>query len=637
MNIHIPHSWLLDYIETSAKPQEVAKALSLHAFSVERIIKWADGNTIYEIEITPNRGDALSVQGIAREVNAALPRLGIKSTWVENTAPLALSTRRVDRKHKLSLSVEIKNKTLVPRFSAIVLDTVSIQRSPKKIRDRLEKVGIRAINNVVDVTNYFMIDKGQPMHSFDYDKILGAKMVVRESKLGERITTLDRQERKLPNGVIVIEDGQNRLIDLCGIMGAKNSEIDSNTKRVLLFVQIYDPVRIRRASMSLGHRTDAAVRFEKGIDPEGVVPSLWEAVKMLETNAGATVASELIDIVNQPYKAKSISLDMQKIRQLAGVELSDKEIISNLSNLSILLSPNEKTVTVPSWRHLDIETTEDLAEEVIRLYGYYNLPNTPLTGAIPPRRTSKTFYWEKKAREYLKHQGFFESYNTSATTKELAGDRALKLVNPLSRELEYLKTSLIPQLLEVIKSNKGYLETIKVFELASVYLPQKDDLPNQPLKLALATKGVPYLEHRGTLEGLLEELGLETSPTILSILSTRRVDREDILATELDFETLIQKATTQKTFTPVSKFSAVKQDLTLILPQGVSYYEVKKAIRKADAGVEKVVYQGNYQNSITVAVALLDRTKQLDSASATAIRQKILSNLQKNLGVTLKK
>jgi phenylalanyl-tRNA synthetase beta chain len=162
---------------------------------------------------------------------------------------------------KYNLAVEIKDKSLVPRFSAIILDNIQIKDSPAYIKERLEAVGTRALNNVIDITNYLMFDKGQPMHAFDYDKILGAKMTVRESKKGEKIITLDSVERELPAGVIVIEDGEGRLIDLCGIMGAKNSEVDEGTRRVLLFVQVYDPVRIRKSSMALGHRTEAALIF----------------------------------------------------------------------------------------------------------------------------------------------------------------------------------------------------------------------------------------------------------------------------------------------------------------------------------------------------------------------------------------
>jgi len=644
MNIRIPHSWLLDYIKTKAGPKDIAKALSLHAFSVENLEQWADGDTIYEVEITPNRGDALSVVGIAREVHASLPQLKLKSQWIGKSDSRPISSVEKEAQtcsHPLPLTVKITNKDLVPQFSALILDNVSIQQSPKEIRLRLEKVGIRTLNNVVDVTNYFMIDKGQPMHSFDYDKIMESKMIVRESEAGESIITLDGVERKLPKGVIIIEDGKGRLIDLCGIMGAQNSEIDNHTKRVLLFVQIYDPVRIRHASMTLGHRTDAAVRFEKGIDAAGVLPSLWKAVAMIKENAGAKVASKLINIVNAPYKQKTIPLDIKKICKVGGVPLKEKEIVNHLSDLGFQIKGpgakgREPEAVIPSWRHDDIETTEDLAEEVIRLYGYYNLPNTPLTGQIPPRRTKRIFYWEKKVREYLKYQGFFESYNTSATTRELAGSRAIKLSNPLSEEFAYLRTSLVPQLTEVIEKNSGYSNNIKVFELAAVYLPNNGKLPHQPMKLALAARGVEYPKLKGIVEGLLKELGLEEKTADI-FQETPLVRDGDTINVELDFENIAKIASNQKAFIPISKYAPIKQDLTLVLPQNISYYQVEKTIKNTDKRIKRIKYQGTFKNTVTIAVELLEDTKQINASSASKIRQKILASLQKNLKVTLKK
>ena len=257
MNISIPYSWLKDYIKTDAKPEDVANLLSLHSFSVEKI-QYVGGDDIFEIEVTPNRGDALSVLGVAREVYAVLVNHGHKCEWVKDKGK-----KDINLEDKDSVEVVISDKSLVPRFTAIVMEKVKFGPSPKLIKERLEKVGIRPLGNVIDVTNYMMIDRGQPMHVFDYDKILGHKMIVRESLEGEAVTTLDGIERSLPKGVIVIEDGEGRLIDLCGIMGAKNSEVDEKTNKIFFFVQIYDPGKIRKASMSLGHRTDAALRFEK--------------------------------------------------------------------------------------------------------------------------------------------------------------------------------------------------------------------------------------------------------------------------------------------------------------------------------------------------------------------------------------
>lgn len=655
MNIHIPHSWLQDYIKTNATPQQIAAALSLHAFSVEKIEKWNDGDSIYEIEITPNRGDALSVQGIAREAYAALKRTGISVEWAGEKSKNQIS--KIKNKDK-KLKVEIQNKSLVPRFSAIVLSNVKIGPSPKIIQERLEKVGIRAIDNVVDVTNYFMIDKGQPMHSFDYDKIKGGKMIVRESgvgsprqsyaeakrrrtEAGESIITLDGVKRELPKGVIVIEDGEGRLIDLCGIMGAQNSQVDKNTKNVLLFVQIYDPVKIRKASMSLGHRTDAAVRFEKGIDPQAVVPSLWEAVEMLKENAGAEVASELIDIVNEEYKEKKVLFDYKKIEQVAGTAIPEKEVTKYLNTLGINIEKPKANsqglkAVIPSWRASDIEIPEDLAEEVIRLYGYYNLPNKLLTGEIPLAKESETFYWENRIKTYLKYQGFIEVYTTSATSKELAEKNALKLANPLSKDFEYLRTSLIPQITQVVNQNKGFSDTIKLFELAAVYLPKKGDLPDQPLKVALVTKGVGYRVLKGIIGGLLNELGYYGAAKIFPTAGVQIEQYENILSVELDLDTLIKNASRVKPYTPISKFAPIKEDLTLVVPAGVSYYDIENVVSKTDDKIEKVNFKTTYQNTMTIAIQMLDREKQIDAKSADLVRQNVLNILEKELGVKLK-
>ncbi len=362
MNILIPHSWLKDYIKTDAKPAEIASALSLHAFSVEKIIETSSGEPVYEIEITPNRGDALSVLGIARELRALLPRLGFKVEWQK------LKNKKGNEADKLKLDVQIVDKSLVPRFSALILEDVQIKDSPDFMKQKLEVVGQRALNNIIDITNYLMFDRGQPMHAFDYDKIKGAKMILRQSKKGEKIITLDGMERVLPEGVIVIEDGEGRLIDLCGIMGAQNSEVDAKTKRVLLFVQVYDPVRIRKSSMALGHRTEAALRFEKGIDFDGVILALWEAADLMKQYANAKEASKLIDILNVEYKPKEVLVDYEKINLVAGIEIKKKEIDEILQGLGFEFSGQK--VKVPSWRYDDIDLPEDLAEEVIRVYVY---------------------------------------------------------------------------------------------------------------------------------------------------------------------------------------------------------------------------------------------------------------------------
>jgi len=632
MNISIPYSWLKDYIKTDAKPEAIAEALSLHSFSVEKITDVDDDN-IFEIEVTPNRGDALSILGVARELMVVLPRQGFKCEWVKENAP-----KFETKENKDTIEVSISDKTLVPRFSAVVMDNVKYGQSPKIVRSRLEKVGIRPLGNVIDVTNYMMVDRGQPMHVFDYDKILGHKMIVRESSEGEVIQTLDGVERKLPAGVIVIEDGDGRLIDLCGIMGAKNSEVDENTKKILLFVQVYDPVKIRKASMSLGHRTDAALRFEKGIDYDGVIPALCESVSMVEKLSGATVSSELIDIVNFERPEKLIKIDVGRINKISGVNIDENKIFSILDSLGFE-KKDEDLIKIPSWRYEDIDIAEDIAEEVIRIYGYHELPEVSLSGEIPLKKKDNSFYWEKVIKYFLKYNGFFECYTYSATSVKNVDESALKIQNPLSEDMSHLKTSLIPQLLEVVEKNSGFSEVIKVFEIASVYKNSFNDvnkIPDQPIKIGIVTKGVDYKDLRGILSSLVQNIGLpyEKSEEILS--ASPIMERgDDVLSVEIDFYSLIENATKDRVYTPITNFNFIKEDLTFEVPAGVLYPQIKKIIMDSDERIDKLEFKDIYNNYLTFSIEYLDNKKQISSEDTQEIRKKIFKNLEK-IGVTLK-
>ncbi len=606
MNIFIPYSWLKDYVDLKISPEKTAELLSLYSFSVEKIIK-DKKDSIFEIEITPNRGDALSVLGIARELKAIL-----KTKLKENRI------KPIKGKNKDKLSIEIKDKKLVPRFSAIVLDNVQIKESPLVIQERLKKVGIRPLNNIIDITNYLMIDRGQPMHAFDYDKIKEGKMVIQESKKGEKIVTLDGVIRELPEGVIIIKDGQERLIDLCGIMGAENSEIDTNTKKVLLFVQIYDPIRIRKASMALGHRTEAALRFEKGVDFEGVLPALWQAVDFAQKEAKAVVSSNLIDIKNIEPKTKEVLLDHQKINSIAGLEI--KNIDSILKNLGFKIK--DKKVIVPSWRNQDVSIVEDLAEEAIRMYGYSNIPSQLFEGKIPEQ--SNDFYFENIAKDFLKYNGFYECYNYSLTNKKTE----LKVSNPLSQDLVYFRDSLLEQLSEVIDKNKDRKDIIKVFEMGHVFLPKKNDLPYQPLYLTLAVKGMEYLDFKGVIEALFDEIGVRKEAKI-------KKNDKGYLLTEINFDELIKKANISKKYTPISQFSSIKEDLTLNVPDGVLYNQIKENILIADKRIKKIEFKYIFINFLTISLEYLDIKKQISSKDSQEIREKIFKNLKK-IKVTLK-
>ncbi|MFA6981624.1 MAG: phenylalanine--tRNA ligase subunit beta [Patescibacteria group bacterium] len=624
MNILIPDSWLRDLIRTSAKPKDISKALSLHAFSVEKTIECDDGDVVYEIEITPNRGDALSIMGIARELVAILPDKGFSAEWIKKPAE---KFKEVDEN---PLTVEIMEDDLVPRFSAVVLKDIISKPSPDLVASRLEKVGIRALNAVVDMTNYLMIETGQPMHIFDYDKIKGHKMVVRQSHKGEKLITLDGVERTLPAGVIVIEDGEGRLIDLCGIMGCKNSEVDENTTKALFFVQIYNPVRIRKASMTLGHRTDAALRFEKGVDFEGVLPGLYAGVEMLAAEVGSKIASKLTDIAERPKGISEVYLDHERIKKIAGTGIDNTVIENTLGLLGFEVLGNGN-VRVPSWRFRDILIPEDLAEEVIRVYGYYNLKDNLLTGEIPAKKEDKRFYWEDKAKDFLRFNGLYECYTNSATTETLAGDEALGIANPLSQDLSHLRTSLVPQLLEVMDKNKGSSGVTGFFEMSAVYLPVDGDLPDQPMHLALVTRGMPYRDLKGIVESMLLELGIKDDFTF-----EIETGLDDVLYLETDFDKISALAKFSKTYTSISRFNSIKEDLTFVIPEGVTYDQIRATILLCDNRITKLSFKDFYNNAMTLSIEYLDKDAQVSSQDTQEIRAKIFIQLEKSLKVSLK-
>ena len=651
MNIQISDSWLREFLETKATPSQIAEYLSLCSQSVEKLIK--DGEeTVYDIEITTNRPDCLSVYGIARELSAILPRFEINARLKE--IPVAKIPKV---KSGSPLQVKISKTELCPRFTALVFDNVIIKPSPLSVRKRLENSGIRALNNVVDISNYLMLELGQPMHTFDYDKILKHKMFLRESKEGEEIITLDGQRRKLKEGIIVIEDGEGRIVDLCGIMGGKNSETDKNTKRVLLFVQTYNPMKIRKACQALGFRTEAASRFEKGLDPEGVIPAMERATLLFKEWCGGKVGNELTDIYPSPPKPKTVIVTKVKIDTIMGINIKLEDAKKFLDNLGfktkIDAKTNSLTAEVPHWRNGDIEIPEDLIEEIARLYGYHNLPNT-----LPPisslnYQKEATFEWEDKIKTALKYWGFTETVIYSMARKDLIHNPAdhLKISNPLTEDLLYLRTSLIPSLLEVISKNPTE-EGIKIFEMANAYLPRgKKELPLETMTLTLAVKGESkYLEVKGILDALLKELGItkfsikpekfpslnygaqifigETNIGIIGEVVSPELTRfginQKVTVLDIQLNRLLSFATHAKGYIPLPKYPPIIEDLSFVFPPQTFIGPIIEEIKKINEIIKEVEFIDSYQNTRTFRITYQSQERNLTDSEIKSIRKKII-------------
>lgn len=646
MDIKILDSWLREFLETKAKPAEFQKYLSLCGPSVERIEKFGS-DYIYDIEVTTNRIDTASVYGIAREASAILPRFGV-------TAKLGrLKTTSKDNvfvKNVKYLDVTIDPK-LCKRFTAVLIKDVKMGDSPETVKTRLESAGVRSINNIVDISNYIMIELGQPVHTFDYDKIKGHKMILRESRRGEVITTLDSKKFTLNGGDIVIEDGEKRLIDLAGVMGGNLSAVDNNTKNVLLFVQTYDPVHVRKTSMGLAQRTMAATIFEKGTDTELVVPAILKGIDLFKSMCKGEVEKEIIDIYPHPFKSKKISLDLNFIERHLGVSISKKDISSYLTSLEFenSWSGNKLEVNVPSFRSLDVTGPEDVIEEIARIYGYHNMPSEIMTGKLTGRSTLPQFAFEEKIKNYLSGWGGVEVYTLSLVSKDYVSENALKLKNPLGSDSEYLRTSLMPSLISAASENTGTFESFYLFEMSNIYIPRKNELPEERLMLAGVFEGYKYRDAKGIVEALLEKLhldvyfdtveskGFAAGKCVSIVVGSNTIgllgypENSNRIYYELDVQKLFKLAQKNSEYKEISKYPAQVEDITLVFPEKTKMGEVGNSIA-SNPLVKDWELTGTYKGSFTFRIWYQDSKKTLTDPEVEKERTKILQKLKEKFG-----
>jgi phenylalanyl-tRNA synthetase beta chain len=474
---------------------------------------------IIDVAVTPNRSDCLSILGIAREVAAIgeavlqYPAISLVDTGPDiNT----LGTITID------------DPEGCPRYTARIVQGITVGPSPKWLRDRLEAVGLRSINNIVDVTNYVLMEMGQPLHAFDFDRLRGHRIVVRKAIAGERFTTLDEVERTLFDDTLLICDGQGPVA-IAGIMGGLDSEIASNTTRVLIESAYFDPRCIRRSSKKLGLRTESSYRFERGVDPEGVVWALDRAAQLMQEVGGGKVAIGRIDVYPRPITAPVLVLDVDRTNRFLGTDLSAGEIQAVLRRIELgveVLDSNRLQVSVPSFRP-DITRGVDLAEEVARLVGYDRVPVTCPEASIEAEPADPHLSLRQEIKELLRGAGFFEVLNYSFISLESLGKLGLSqddprmnpipVLNPLSEDQGVMRTTLVAGLLQTAHYNFDHgNDDLRIFELSKVFLPNKaDPLPAEPHHLValMAGERVPQTLYGGLggieyadLKGVVEEV-----------------------------------------------------------------------------------------------------------------------------------
>jgi phenylalanyl-tRNA synthetase beta chain len=640
MNIKILDSWLREYVKTKATPQKIGELLSLSSVSVERI-EPCNNDFTYDIEVTTNRPDLMSVVGIARETATVLKQNGTEAEF--------LPPRFVRPQTPGKNLIEIKNDPkLVNRLCAVVME-VEIGESPKEIKDRLEASGTRSLNNLIDVTNYVMKVIGHPTHVFDFDRLSSTVLTIREAKKGEIIETLDEKSHSLNGGEIVAADDKNKIVDLLGIMGLKNSVVTEKTKRILFFINNNEPTKIRKASMSLGIRTEAAVINEKDLDRELALDALLYGIELYKQIAKGKIVSDIIDIYPNKLKEKTIEVSLEKINKVIGVQIDPEKSLKALSALGFKaqLLRGKIKVTVPSFRINDVEIEEDIIEEIARIYGYHNLPSVlPTQTQIIPHQFANEFYLENRTKQAMKYWGFTEVYTYSMVSEGLFEgplEDAVEINNPLNEEFVYMRKTLVPSLLKVISDNKS-LDEVKIFEIANVYNKRAHDLPEEILTIAgiLKKEKVSFYEVKGIIEQLCFDLGIknlsfkqsEKSGNGASIYIYKEYLGEiEILDThlidfELNFTLLLKHVSLKKEYKPLNKFPSITEDLSIFVGIDIKTEDLIKTIQSQSNLITEVSLKDSYKDSRTFHINYQDSEKNLTNEEVSKIRKIIIASLQ---------
>ncbi len=647
MNIKIVDSWLREYLNTKATNAQLAKELSLRAVSVERTEKIGN-ETVYEIEVTTNRPDLMSARGIALEAAAALSEEKIDAKFVDKKF---LEVPSADISFPLEI---ITDPSLTNRIMAVIME-VKIGPSPKEISNRLEQSGIRSLNNLIDVTNYVMREIGHPTHVFDYDLLKTKKMIIRKSKPREELTTLDDKTYKLTGGDIVGVNDAGEIIDLLGVMGTKNSVVQNDTKRIMFFLDNLNPRLVRQTSMNLGIRTEAAIINEKGIDPELTEIAFKRGVQLFREIADGKVISKVLDIYPNKSKAHTVKVDLNKINSLIGVEIPMEKSIAILEKLGFGVKKLEGSleVEVPTIRADEVKITEDIIEEIARIYGYHKLPSViPGFFSTKTKQHGNEFYFENKVKEALKYWGYTEVYTYSLISEDMFDgpiSNAVKLKNPLTTDMEYMRNSLVPSLLKVLDENKTR-EEVKIFELSNVYKKRENDLPEENLMLAgvFKHKNASFFEIKGLIEQLLIDLGIknykfknraQSGADILigeDMLGYIEILNKDTLDFELSFEIILKHATLKKIYKPLAKFPAVYEDITFVLNEGIKTEDVTEEIKLQSFLIREVTLKDSFKDAKTYHITYQAEDRNLTNQEVSEIRNQIINSIKTKFKASVK-
>ena len=584
--------------------------------NMARILGFDD--SIVEFEITPNRPDCLSVIGLAREASATFKR----PLKLHEPEPHGCGGSIADL-----VDIDIEDGDLCPRYTARMVKNVKIAPSPRWMRERLRNSGVRPINNIVDITNYVMLEYGQPMHAFDFGCVEGGHIIVRTAREGETIQTLDGNERKLTPNMLCICD-EHKPVCVAGVMGGANSEIVGDTAMVLFESANFNGVSVRRTASALGMRTDASSRYEKGLDMMNTIKAVERACELVELLGCGEVVDGVMDVVAKEKAPTGVKLEPDKINALLGTELSEDLMREILVSLGFILNGDD--IYVPSWRG-DVEHYSDIAEEVARFYGYNKIPCTLMRGETTRGGFSEQQRFDRAIGGAVRALGYDEIitysfisptyYDKIRMPKDSSLRNSLKILNPLGEDTSIMRTTILPSMLEIIARNHSYRnKSARLYELGKIYLPREDGLADEPKYLSLGAygDGVDFFSFKGSIETLLHELRITdvkyvactdndsyhpgrcakvyAGETYLGVFgqihplvaANYGMDTE-VYTAELSFDAMYEKRGDIPVYQPLPKFPAVTRDIAVVCDEAVTVGALEESIRRGAKGLLKDV------------------------------------------------
>lgn len=630
---------------------------------------------VVEFEITSNRPDCFSIVGLAREAAATFRK-------PFNMPKISFKEEEKTMQGMININIE---SDLCPRYTCRIIEDVKIEPSPQWLRHRLTSVGIRPINNIVDITNYVMLELGQPMHAYNYDKIEGKKLTIRNAKKDEKLTTLDGIERTFDETVLVIQD-ENKLVDLAGIMGGENSMITEDTKTILLESANFNGTHIRLTAKKLGLRTDASSKYEKGLDPNISLIALDRACQLIEMLNCGKILKDYVDIYNKKVENRTVDYDYTKINKLLGTNLSEKEIVDLLALIEV--KSDGKTATIPTFRP-DLETQADIAEEVARFFGYNNIPETLSTGTPTVGKKTYAQIVVEKLKNTLISCGLNEALTYSFESPkvfeklDIEKDSNLRNVvsisNPLGEDFSIMRTTTLNGMLTSLSTNfKRRNKEAHLFEISKIYIPKELPLKELPEEKELLTIGmygdVDFFDAKGVFENIFECLNINCEYSPCETISFMHTGRTAIITDEngseigyigevhpkvlnnyeietkvyygvLYMENLVTLSTFEKTYKPLPKYPNIQRDIAMLVKDEINIKEIEKIIKsKGGKLLENIklfdVYKGEQiekgYKSVAYSIMFRSNEKTLTDEEISSPMKKILKELEEKLNAQLR-